>query len=35
VVDLTGTIGHYMVVGTVLAAFEVELPPGTAPELPL
>ena len=35
VVDLTGTVGHYMVVGTVLAAFEVELTPGTTPELPV
>ena len=34
-VELTGLIGHYLLVGQVLAAFEVELAPGVAPELPL
>ena len=34
-VDLTGLIGHYLLVGQILAAFDVELAPGTAPELPL
>jgi 4-carboxymuconolactone decarboxylase len=34
-VELTGLIGHYVLVGQVLAAFEVELAPGVAPELPL
>ena len=34
-VDLTGLIGHYLLVGQVLAVFDVELAPGTTPELPL
>ena len=34
VVDLTVLIGHYMLVAQVLTAFEVELAPGMAPELP-
>jgi 4-carboxymuconolactone decarboxylase len=33
-VDLTVLIGHYLQVGLVLAAFEVELPPGVTSELP-
>ena len=34
-VDVTGLIGHYLLVGQILAAFDVELAPGTTPELPL
>ena len=34
-VDLTGIIGHYLLVGLFLAAFEVELPTGVTPALPL
>ena len=34
-VDLTGLIGHYLLVGQFLAAFEVELAPGVTPELPI
>ena len=34
VVDLTALIGHYLLVGQILAAFDVELAPGVAPELP-
>jgi len=34
-VDLTALIGHYLLVGQILAAFDVELAPGTKPELPL
>ena len=34
-VDITCLIGHYLLIGQVLAAFDVELAPGTAPELPL
>ena len=33
-VDLTGLIGHYLLVGQFIAAFEVELAPDVAPELP-
>ena len=33
-VDLTGLIGHYLLVGQFIAAFEVELGPDVAPELP-
>ena len=33
-VDLTGLIGHYLLVGQFIAAFEVELAPDLAPELP-
>ena len=33
-VDLTGLIGHYVLVGQVLAAFDVDLAPGLTPELP-
>ncbi len=33
-VELTALVGHYLTVGHVLNAFEVELPPGMAPELP-
>ncbi len=35
VVDFTGIIGHYLMAAQVLAAFEVELPPGSKPELPI
>ena len=34
-VDITVLIGHYLLVGQVLAAFDVELAPGVTPELPL
>ncbi len=34
-VDITGLIGHYLLVGQILAAFDVELAPGVKPELPL
>jgi 4-carboxymuconolactone decarboxylase len=34
-VELTALIGHYLLVGQVLAAFDVELAPGTKPELPI
>jgi 4-carboxymuconolactone decarboxylase len=34
VVDITALIGHYLLVGQILAAFEVELAPGVTPELP-
>ena len=34
VMDVTVLIGHYLLVGQVLAAFEVELDPGVTPELP-
>lgn len=34
-VELTVLIGHYLLVGHVMAAFEVELAPGMVPELPL
>ena len=32
--EITGLIGHYLLVGQILAAFDVELPAGTQPELP-
>lgn len=31
-VDLTALVGHYLLVGHVMAAFEVEPPPGEPPE---
>ena len=34
VVDVTALIGHYLLVGQILAAFDVELAPGVTPELP-
>ena len=34
-VDLTVLIGHYVLVGMVLSAFQVDLLPGMQPELPL
>lgn len=34
-VELTALIGHYLLVGQVLAAFDVELAPGAKPELPI
>ena len=34
-VEITGLIGHYLLVGQILAAFEVELPEGVQPEIPL
>jgi len=33
--DMTGLIGHYLLVGQILAAFEVELGPDMTPELVL
>lgn len=32
--EITALIGHYLLVGQILAAFEVELPPGVQPEIP-
>ncbi len=32
--EITGLVGHYLLVGQILAAFEVELPPGEKPEIP-
>jgi 4-carboxymuconolactone decarboxylase len=32
--EVTGLIGHYLLVGQILAAFEVDLAPGMTPELP-
>lgn len=32
--EITGLIGHYLLVGQVLAAFEVELPEDAVPEIP-
>ena len=34
-VEVTGLIGHYLLVGQFLLAFEVDLPSGMAAELPL
>ena len=31
--EITGLIGHYLLVGQILAAFEVELPEGEKPEI--
>ena len=33
-VEITGLIGHYLLVGQILLAFEVDLPEGVSPELP-
>ncbi len=33
-VEITGLIGHYLLVGQILAAFEVDLPEGVEPEIP-
>lgn len=33
-IDLTGLIGHYLLVGQILTAFEVDLPPDARPEIP-
>jgi 4-carboxymuconolactone decarboxylase len=32
--EITALVGHYLLVGQILAAFEVELPPGAKPEIP-
>jgi 4-carboxymuconolactone decarboxylase len=32
--EITALVGHYMLVGQILAAFEVDLPAGAKPELP-
>jgi 4-carboxymuconolactone decarboxylase len=32
--EITALVGHYLLVGQVLAAFDVELPEGVKPELP-
>jgi hypothetical protein len=32
--EITGLIGHYLLVGQILAAFEVDLPEGAKPEIP-
>jgi 4-carboxymuconolactone decarboxylase len=34
-VEITALIGHYLLVGQILAAFEVDLPEGVQPEIPL
>jgi len=34
-IELTALIGHYLLVGQILAAFEVDLAPGATPELPV
>jgi len=31
---ITGLGGHYLLVGQILAAFEVDLPEGAKPEIP-
>ena len=33
--EITALIGHYLLVGQILAAFEVDLPDGVAPEIPV
>ncbi len=33
-VEITGLIGHYLLVGQILLAFEVDLPDGMDPEIP-
>jgi 4-carboxymuconolactone decarboxylase len=32
--EITALVGHYLLVGQILAAFDVELPAGVKPELP-
>jgi 4-carboxymuconolactone decarboxylase len=32
--EITALVGHYLLVGQILAAFEVELPDGVKPEIP-
>ncbi len=32
--EITALVGHYLLVGQILAAFEVELPEGAQPEIP-
>jgi 4-carboxymuconolactone decarboxylase len=32
--EITALVGHYLLVGQILAAFEVELPDGAKPEIP-
>ena len=32
--EITALVGHYLLVGQILAAFEVELPTGAKPEIP-
>jgi hypothetical protein len=33
-VEITALVGHYLLVGQILAAFEVDLPDGVKPEIP-
>jgi 4-carboxymuconolactone decarboxylase len=33
-VEITALVGHYLLVGQILAAFEVDLPEGAEPEIP-
>jgi len=33
-VDITALVGHYLLVGQILLAFEVDLPEGAKPEIP-
>ena len=35
IIDITGLIGHYLSVAQFLNAFEVELPEGVTPVLPV
>jgi len=32
--EITGLMGHYLLVGQLLAAFEVDWPEGAKPEIP-
>ena len=32
--EITALVGHYLLVGQILAAFDVDLPPGVTPEIP-
>jgi hypothetical protein len=32
--EITALVGHYLLVGQILAAFEAELPEGAKPEIP-
>jgi 4-carboxymuconolactone decarboxylase len=33
--EITALVGHYLLVGQILAAFEVDLPQGVKPEIPV
>jgi hypothetical protein len=34
ILEITGLVGHYLLVGQMLAAFEVDVPAGAKPEIP-